>query len=333
MFSKLTNSFKDKPSVFYMMSIAATWAGVGSLMVGIQTAQNFGTIPFLMWATGNTLACIVFGLLVHAVPKIRAVFRTVAMRYIFGLLCIMNLWVNLSGVQTIFAPTPLTEYFGMALSFAFMIFFVALLIIRGMIRNVLTGHTSWTAVYAFGLIVTVLAIIASRGNMVQLQLGLEPASLSMGAERFFLLLPGAFMYPFFYEIFDYNDENPDGTKSIRIRRVFVMGGLLFGAYLTFTFLLAWTTFNPALETLKAFFVSLVALSTVSGFVFSIYICFGRKLGIALNIVALAVWQLIIPMGFLGIWTAMATARTVVVLSMLAVAFYLTLRDRRKQVST
>jgi len=332
MFSKITNSFKEKPSVFYSMSIAATWAGVGSLMVGMQTAQNFGIIPFLMWATGNTLACIVFGLLVHAVPKIRQVFRTVWMRYLFGTLCIMNLWVNLSGVQTIFAPTPLSEYFGMGLSFAFMVFFIALLIIRGMIRNVLTGHTSWAAVYAFGITVTIIAVIASRGNMVQLMPGLEPANLSMGLERFLLLLPGAFMYPFFYEIFDYNDQNPDGVKSIKIRRVFIAGGLLFGAYLTFTFLLAWTNFNPLLETLKAFFVSLVALSTVSGFVFSIYICFGRKLGIALNIIALAVWQLIIPMGFLGIWTAMATARTVVVLSMLAVAFYLTRRDKRKQVT-
>jgi len=312
------------------MSIAATWAGVGSLMVGMQTAQNAGIIPFLMWATGNTLACIVFGLLVHSVPKIRAVFRTRIMRYLFGLLCIMNLWVNLSGVQTIFEPTPLTQTFGMILSFAFMVFFIILLMVRGMIRNVLTGHTSWAAVYAFGLIVTVLAIVSSRGNMVQLQPGIE--NLSVGFERFFLLLPGAFMYPFFYEVFDYNDENPDGTKHIKIRRVFVAGGLLFGAYLTFTFLLAWANFTPLLHTLKAFFVSLVALSTVSGFVFSIYICFGRRLGIALNIAALAVWQLIIPMGFLGIWTMMASARTFVVLSMLIVAFAWTARDKRKQVS-
>jgi glycerol-3-phosphate acyltransferase PlsY len=114
--------------------------------------------------------------------------------------------------------------------------------------------------------------------------------------------------------------------------VFVAGGLLFGAYLTFTFLLAWTNFNPVLETLKAFFVSLVALSTVSGFVFSIYICFGRKLGIALNVLALAVWQFVIPMGFLGIWTMMASARTFVVLAMLMASFVLTVRDRRKRVA-
>ena len=330
MFSKLTNSFRNKPSAYYAMSIAATWAGVGSLMVGIQTAQNSGIIPFLMWATGNTLACIVFGLVIHSLPKAREIFRTKIMRCLFGLLCIMNLWVNLSGVQTIFQPTPLTETFGMILSFAFMIFFIILLIVRGMIRNVLTGYTSWAVVYGFGVLVTVLALIWSRGNMVQLQPGLE--NINIGIERFFLLLPGAFMYPFFYEIFDYNDKNQDGTKNIRIRSVFVAGGLLFGAYLTFTFLLAWTTFNPILSILKACFVSLVALSTVSGFVFSIYICFGRKLGITLNIVALIVWQLIIPMGFLSIWTMMASARTFVVIGMLVTAIILTIRDKRKRVT-
>ena len=312
------------------MSIAATWAGVGSLMVGMQTAQTFGILPFLMWAAGNTLACIVFGLLVYAVPKVRAVFRSIVMRYVLGLLCIMNLWVNLSGVQTIFEPTPLTGRFGMVLSFAFALSFIGLLIVRGMIRNILTGHTSWAVVYAFGIVVTALAIIGSRGNMVQLHPGIE--NIGVGVERFVLLLPGAFMYPFFYEIFDYNDNNADGARKIDIRRVFVVGGLLFGAYLTFTFLLAWTTFSPLLHTLKAFFVTLVALSTVSGFIYSIYICFGRKLGIALNFAALAVWQLVIPMGFLGIWTMMASARTIVVLVMLAVSFALTLRDRKRRVS-
>lgn len=32
----------------------------------------------------------------------------------------------------------------------------------------------------------------------------------------------------------------------------VVGGLLFGAYLSFTFLLAWTNFTPILNIVKAF---------------------------------------------------------------------------------
>ena len=312
------------------MSIAATWAGVGSLMVGIQMAQDFGILPFLMWAAGNTLACIIFGLLVNAVPKIRAVFRSKVMRYAYGSLCIMNLWVNLSGIQTIFKPTPLTEKFGMAISFAAAALFVGILIVRGMIRNVLAGHMTWTAVYALGIIVTVLAIIKSHGNMVQIGFGLE--HIDQGIEKFILLLPGAFMYPYFYEIFDYNDKNEDGTKHINTRRVFTMGGLMFGAYLTFTFLLSWTNFDPFLNTVKAFLVTLVALSTVSGFIYSIYICFGRRLGIALNVMALGVWQLVIPMGFLGIWTMMASARTFIVFAAIAVSLALALRDKRKRVT-
>ena len=57
------------------MSIAATWAGVGSLMVGMQMAQTFGIVPFLLWALGNTLACIVFGVFAPGIPKVREVFR------------------------------------------------------------------------------------------------------------------------------------------------------------------------------------------------------------------------------------------------------------------
>lgn len=60
MFS-LRDKFTDNPSIYYSMSIAATWAGVGSLLIGMQMAQQYGIIPFLLWALGNTLACILFG--------------------------------------------------------------------------------------------------------------------------------------------------------------------------------------------------------------------------------------------------------------------------------
>jgi hypothetical protein len=40
--TRLKNNFKEKPTWYYSMSIAATWAGIGSLMVGIQMAQNYG---------------------------------------------------------------------------------------------------------------------------------------------------------------------------------------------------------------------------------------------------------------------------------------------------
>ena len=45
MFSKLKSRFKSNPSYYYSMSIAATWAGAGSFIVGTQIAKDFGIFP------------------------------------------------------------------------------------------------------------------------------------------------------------------------------------------------------------------------------------------------------------------------------------------------
>lgn len=312
MFSRVVKRFTHNPSFYYSMSIAATWAGVGSLMVGIQMAQDYGIIPFLLWALGNTLACIVFGVLSPAIPKLREVFRSRLMHFLTGILCVFQVWINMNGIQTIFRDTPLTGTFGMVLAYAVAVFFIFLLIRFGMIRNVLTDNASWTAVYAVGVVLTVAAIIHSRGNMNVLPLGLD--QIPAGIEKFLLLLPGAFLYPYFFEILDYNDHNEDGTRRIIVRRAFVVGGLLFGAYLIFTFLLAWTNFTPILNIVKAFLITLVAVSTISSFLYSVYITFGRRSGILINIATVLAWQKVIPMGVLGVWTLMSSIRIFIVIA-------------------
>jgi hypothetical protein len=314
------------------MSIAATWAGVGSLMVGVQMARDFGVVPFLIWAAGNTLACIVFGRFAPMIPQLREVFRSRIMRFIVGIMCMFQVWVNLNGIQGVFAPTPLGGNFGMILAYSTAALFIVLLLNFGMIRNALTDNASWTAVYAVAFLLTIAAIIHSRGSMNTLPWGLEIASLSAGVEKCLLLIPGAFLYPYFFEILDYNDTNQDGAKKINARRAFVIGGLLFGAYLTFTFLLAWTNFNPVLNTIKAFLITLVAVSTVSSFLYSIYITFGRKIGIAVNIVCVALWQFLIPMGVLDVWTLMASIRIYIVIGAIVFAFVWRILEKKGESS-
>jgi len=312
-FSRVKNRFIQNPSRYYSMSIAATWAGVGSLMVGIQMAQNFGIAPFLLWALGNTLACIVFGLFAPMLPKLRDVFRSRPMRYVTGLICVFQVWLNLNGIHAVFLDTPMGGAFGLALAYAAAALFIFLLFKNGMIRTVLTDNASWAAVYGIGLLLTIGAILYSRGNMNILPWGLEPGAIGEGVQKCVLLIPGPFLYPYFFEILDYNESNGAGVKKINIRRAFAAGGLLFGAYLTFTFLLAWTHFNPVLNIVKAFLIFIVAISTVSSFLYSIYITFGRKLGLAVNVALVGLWQLLIPMGVLGVWTLMASIRIYIVL--------------------
>ena len=329
MFSKLRNRFIQSPALYYAMSIAATWAGVGSLMNGITMVQDYGIVPFLIWALGNTLACVVFGIFAPAIPKLREVFRSKPIHILAGLMCVFQIWLSMNGIQSIFADTVLGDTFGTILAYASAGFFLILLVRFGMVRNVLTDNMSWSAVYGVALILTVCAIIHSRGNMNTLSMGLDAASLGVGVNKALLLLPGAFLYPYFFEMLDYNDKNADGIKKINIRRAFTLGGFLFGAYLVFPFLLAWTNFSPALNIIKAILVTLVAASTLSSFLYSVYITFGRRLGLALNLASVALWQLLIPLGVMGVWTLMSAIRIYIVAGAIIAAFVWSAVERGK----
>lgn len=92
MFSRIKARFKANPSTYYAMSIAATWAGAGSFIVGTQIATNFGIFPWLLWALGNTLTCIVFGLLAQRFPKLRAVAKSRPVQILMGLMCVFQIY-------------------------------------------------------------------------------------------------------------------------------------------------------------------------------------------------------------------------------------------------
>ncbi|MDD3029782.1 MAG: hypothetical protein PHS57_05840 [Alphaproteobacteria bacterium] len=308
------------------MSIASTWAGVGALMVGMQMARDYGIIPFLLWAFGNTIACILFGIFAPRIPKLREVFRSRIMHYLVGFMCVFQVWTNLNGIQSIFDDTPLTGVFGMALAYAIAIGFIIMLWRNGMIRTVLSDYAAWIGVYAIALLLTVLAMIYSRGNMIPLTMGAD--QIGIGIEKCVLLLPGPFLYPYFFEMLDYNEQNGDGTKKINITRVFINGGLLFGVYLIFTFLLSWTRFPPALSIVLAVLITL--LSTVSSFLYSIYITFGKRLGLAINVATVALWQFIIPLGVMGAWTLMSSIRIWIVFGAIAFALAWHWKEKRSQ---
>ena len=113
LFSKVKAKFKENPTLYYAMSIAATWAGVGSLMNGITMVQDYGIVPFIIWAAGNTLACVVFGIFAPKIPKLRDVFRSRPMHIIIGFMCVFQIFLSMNGIQAVFEETILPAGFGM----------------------------------------------------------------------------------------------------------------------------------------------------------------------------------------------------------------------------
>lgn len=303
--------------MYYGISIAASWAGVGSLLNSITMTRDYGIIPSLIWSAANILACILFGWAVHKLPTIREVIKTKIARYSLAIIAVFNIWLNMTGIQTVFAETTLGTQIGTGIAYAVAIGFVILLLWRGMIRNILTDGASWLAVYSLVVLITIVAYSQGGGELIQMSWGLNVEAMMTGFHKAGLLLSGPFIYVYFYELLNYNDANTDDTKKVDMQKAFTLGGLLFGLYMLFAFSLAFVNFPPFLSFLKAILISLIAISTLSTFIFSIYLVFGRKLGLLIDTAAVLTWSQVADWGVMGIWTVGATVR-----SYLAVAFIL-----------
>lgn len=304
----IKEKFKDNPLLYYALSICATWAGIGSLMNGVTMTQTYGVIPSLIWVFGNTLACILFGAVAMKIPRVRGVFTSRAMSLICGVMCVFQAWLSMNGMQTVLADTPVGSFGGTVVAYALAGFFLLILLRFGMIRNVLTDGFGWILVYVLALAVTVLALLSSSGHFNQIGLGLESESMRTGIWKAILLLPGPFTYPYFFRILDYNDQNTDGTKSTNVQLAFTLGGVFFGVYMGITFLLAWAQFTPVLSVIKAVLITIIGTSTLSSSMYSIYIAFGKRLGLAVNAGLILFWHILIPLGVMGMWTLMASVR-------------------------
>lgn len=327
MFS-IKEKFKTNPTAYYGLSIAASWAGVGSLLNTITISKTLGLIPAIIWTTANVLACVIFGILIHKLPTLREVFKAKIVFYTISLMTVFQIWLNMNGIREVFSDTSIGTDGGTILAYAVAGIFVFLLLWRGMIRNILTDGASWLAVYGLIAFVTIVAFVKSGGNFISLPLGLESENLSAGALKAFLLLPGPFTFVYFYELLNYNDNNNDETQKVDMQKSFVYSGLFFGVYMLFVLALAFVNFPPELNFIKAVLLSLVAISSLSTFIFSVYVVFGRKLGLIIDVTAILLWSKFIDMGVMGVWQLVASIRSYLVGAMILAAIFLMIRRNK-----
>lgn len=323
----IVQNFKNKPTIYYAMSIVASWAGVGSLMNFRTLALKNGAWPAIIWALFNSLACALFGLIVAYIPNIRKIMKTRIMFIFIGFLTIFQTWTQMSGIQTIFADTPIGSTGGMMLAYAVAIFFVILLYTHGMIRNVLTDSGSWVVVYGMLIAVIIAAFIHTNGQFAYVADGLSRSNIKEGIINGLLLLPGPFTYPYYYEIYEYNEANEDGTKRGNVKLAFILAGVMFGVYMILAAALTWVQFSPVLNVLKAILISIIAASSITSYVYSEYLVFGKKGGLAVNIFTIGGWYFLIPLGVMGIWQLMSKIRWVIILGVIIVAVVMRIREK------
>lgn len=312
------------------MSIVASWAGVGSLMNFRTLAIGSGWIPAVIWAVFNTLACIIFGLMAEHLPYVRKIMQTKVMSWFIGFLTIFQTWTQMSGITEIFADTPLGKTYGMYFAYLIAIVFALLLYEHGMIRNVLTDSGSWIIVYGMLALTVIGSLIHTGGAYIHVSAGTE--NIPTGITKGLLLLPGPFTYPYYYTLFKYNEDNPDGTANTSIKKSFILAGLMFGLYMVFAAVLTFVKFSPALNVLKAFLITVIAASSLTTYIYSEYLVFGQKAGAVINALTIAGWYFLIPMGVMGIWTLMSEIRWMIILAVVVVAIAMKFVDRKKAVT-
>lgn len=323
--ANILSRFKQNPSFNYSLGIAATWAGAGSIIVGTQMLKTFGLVPFLLWAIGNILTCIIFGVLANKFEYLRKVFTSKLAVLIIGFMCIFQVWVNMSGVHD--SLTVIDPLFATIITYVIAGIFLLLLLKYGMIKNIITDSFGWKIVYLLIIAIAIISIVINGINLPTI--GLTEAGISDGIHKFFALLPGAFFYPCFWAMFAYNENNKEGVKKVNMQKCFINGGLLFGLYLCFVFFLGITSFTPELEIAKGILIALVALSSLTSFIYSIYLSFGKKIGFAINLFAIIGWSILVPMGVMSIWTMMADCRLAAVIIAIVIAIGWMIYDKHK----
>ena len=99
--------------------------------------------------------------------------------------------------------------------------------------------------------------------------------------------------------------------------------------MAFAFALAFTEFSPMLNIIKAILISLVAISTISTFIYSIYVVFGAGLGLMIDLIAVAFWNVFMDMGVMGVWTLVASIRVYIVAGFILAALALAYKRKTK----
>lgn len=319
---------KANPTWLYAFSICATWAGAGSFIVGTNIAKTAGIFPWLLWALGNTLCCIVFGLLAETFPRLRDVAKSKPVQILMGLMCVFQIWVNMNGIFEMLSPTAIGKVASYVIVYGTCAFFIVFYLKKATPRNVATDDFSWTAVYALIAVLVIISFATQGAHAIPTDI--VPAEIKSKAWLCFTLAFGAFFYPTFWELLDYNDANDDGVPKIDMKRPFILGGLLFGFYLLFVLAGAFTTYSPAVDMLKAILVSLVAVSSLSSFLYGSMVNFGKKIGVVVDVAAVVGWYWLVPMGVMGVWTLMQNVRIWMVMGMFVAAIiWKTLDGRRR----
>ena len=107
-------------------------------------------------------------------------------------------------------------------------------------------------------------------------------------------------------------------------------GVLFAIYMIFIGILAYFKFSGIMNLILILVVLCVALTTADAAIVGIQKTTSKKWGTIISLFSIMAWNLVIPMGVMGLWTTMGNMRKYVVAICIVVAITMEIIEKKKK---
>lgn len=318
----MERSIKNKSSFFYAMSLAASWAWGTSLVVGMQTIQEKGIIPFLIWAIANSLALPLFGFIAYRIPNLSKVVNSKIVTFFTTIVMVFCLWIQMNAIyQYLNNLTFITDITSKIISIAIMIFMVITLYKDGLVKSIFIDNPLWFLCYALLFVLLILGFVfrVERYSLVSV---VNQKEISWALNSCIILFSGPIMCI-------QNWQMAEKLKAENKMKAHYTAGLLFALYMAFVGCLGYFHFNGIMNIILVLVVLCVSLSTADAAIVGLQKIAGKKIGVIIALIAIALWNFVSSMGVMGLWTTMGNMRKYVAGACIIVAIGMYFYQKRK----
>lgn len=318
----MEKSIKNKSSFFYAMSLAASWAWGTSLVVGMQTIQEKGIIPFLIWAIANSLALPLFGFIAYRIPNLSKVVNSKIVTFFTTIVMVFCLWIQMNAIyQYLNNLNFITDIASKIISIAIMIFMVIALYKDGLVKSIFIDNPLWFLCYALLFVLLILGFVfqVERYSLVSV---VNKKEISWALNSCIILFSGPIMCI-------QNWQMAEKLKAENKMKAHYTAGLLFALYMAFVGCLGYFHFNGIMNIILVLVVLCVSLSTADAAIVGLQKIAGKKNGVIIALIAIALWNFVSSMGVMELWTTMGNMRKYVAGACIIVAIGMYFYQKRK----
>ena len=319
--NKIYEIFEKHPRFHYAFSLCASWAWGTSMVVGMEIVQTRGVIPFLIWATANSFALPIFGWLAFKIPNFHEAIKSKPVTLFQTAVECFCLWIQMNAIYQYLVKFGIaSDLMGKVVAILVAVFFLFLLSSDGTMRNVFTDQPIWSICYG-GIIAIMLIGFLGGHNTMTLAMVNSTSDIWWAIYTCFVLFSGPFMDLQGWVV-------AEKIKSEDRMKAYNYAGLLFALYMGLVFLLSMLEFNRVMSVIMVIVICCVATSTINDAIVGVQRIAGKKVGFVIASVCIVAWQIVIPMGVMGLWLTMGTCRIYVSLACAAWGIWKYLKDKK-----